>query len=83
MSYRMKKKPASMRVKKQKEEAVLRNCSECTRPEWNEENRNFKGEIFIGYCPFGRFGYNRGKKLFVTYASSNACSEFTEKGGAE
>lgn len=81
MSYRMKKKPASMRVKKEVEQKTESTCSECARPEWNEENRNYKGETFIGYCEFGTCGFCRSKNKGVTYKSTPACGHF-EKGGA-
>lgn len=81
MSYRMKKKPASMRVKKEVEQKTESTCSDCARPEWNEENRNHKGEIFIGYCPFGRFGTCKSKGLNVTYTDAFACENIIKKGG--
>lgn len=82
MSYRMKKKPASMRMKKEVEQKTESTCSECARPEWNEENRNHKGETFLGYYEFGTRGFCRSRNKGVTYKLTPAC-ERLEKGGAE
>lgn len=55
MSYRIKTKPASMRVQKSKEVAERRTCGECARGEWNTKNRNWKKEVFFGYCEHAKF----------------------------
>ena len=61
MGYRMRKKPASMRVAKTKEieKKEIRTCGECALGEWNMENRNYKGEPFIGYCEHAKFGHSK------------------------
>lgn len=56
----MKKKPESMRVRTPKPETPKQcTCGECALGEWNMENRNFKGEPFIGYCEHAKFGHSK------------------------
>lgn len=78
----MKKKPASMRVKKEVEQNTENTCGDCALPEWNDENRNYKGETFLGYCEFGRNGFCRSRNKGVTFKDKEACEHF-RKGGAE
>lgn len=85
MGYRMRTKPASMRVAKTKEieKKERPKCGECSLLVLNEENRNFRGLPFYGYCPYGRFGYCSARGLHVTYTDVDACEHFAEKGGAK
>ena len=79
MSYRMKKKHASMRVKKIEYKQKRRTCGECSNGEWNEENRNYLGETFLIYCEFGKCGFCRSHKKGVTYRDTEACKQFKER----
>lgn len=82
MSYRMKTKPASMRVQKPKEVAERRTCGDCARLDPNTENLNYKHEPFMGYCPFGTRGWNKARAKGVTYYLNDACAHFAQKGGS-
>lgn len=57
-------------------------CGECRFPCWNKENRNYKGDAFIGRCRWSQFG-----KIIdgtgVVYIDNNACVYFEGKGGAQ
>lgn len=86
MAYRMKQKPASMRVQKKTETAKGRTCGECARGCWNEWNLNQKGNRFYGYCEHSTYAHTRdGRGVFLD--NSPACKEFVEgakkKGGAK
>ena len=84
MGYRMKQKPASMRVQKKNETAKGRTCGECARGCWNEWNLNSKGNRFYGYCEHSTWARTKdGRGVFLD--NSPACKEFVEgakkKGG--
>ena len=77
MGYRMKTKPASMRVQAQQPETQHRTCGECGRGCWNEWNLNYKGNRFYGYCEHATFAKTRdGRGLFLD--NSPACGYFFE-----
>ena len=82
MGYKMKTKPASMRVQKPKEVAERQTCGECARLEPNLGNLNYKHEPFMGYCEHGTRGWNRERAKGVTYYLTDACAHFVQKGGS-
>lgn len=87
MGYRMRTKPASMRVAKNKEieKKEIRTCCECALGEWNMENRNYKGEPFIGYCEHAKFGHSKDDRG-VFLDNTPACTFFEagmKKGSAK
>ena len=57
-------------------------CGECSLPCWNKENRDYRGDAFIGRCRFSQFG-----KIIdgtgVVYTDNNACEHFEAKGGEQ
>lgn len=57
-------------------------CGECALPCWNKENRDYKGDVFIGRCHWSQFG-----KIIdgtgVVYTDNNACEHFEGKGGEQ
>ena len=80
-------KPASMRVAKNKEieKKEIRTCGECALGEWNTENRNFKGDPFIGYCEHAKFGHSKDDRG-VFLDNTPACTFFEsgmKKGAAK
>ena len=75
----MKKKPASMRVVKPMPETTKgKTCGECMHPIWNEENRDYKGYVFIGRCKWSQYG-RVTEQGGLTYADYNACEHFAPK----
>ena len=50
-------------------------CGECSLPCWNTENRNFKGEAFIGRCCWSNYG-RIINGAGVVYTEREACEHF-------
>lgn len=82
MGYKMKKKPASMRVKVEKTEMRGHVCGECARGCWNRENLNWCGMPFLIYCDFSTYSKTKDGRG-VCFDSTPACPEFLygSKGG--
>ena len=77
MGYRIKTKPASMRVQKASEKVENRTCGECKHGCWNEWNLNYKGNRFYGYCDHSKWAHTRdGRGVFLD--NSPACAFFEE-----
>ena len=50
-------------------------CEECARGEWNTENRNWKKEVFFGYCERATFARTPdGRGVFLD--NTPACELF-------
>ena len=50
-------------------------CGECARGEWNTENRNWKKEVFFGYCERATFARTPdGRGVFLD--NTPACELF-------
>ena len=50
-------------------------CGECARGEWNTENRNWKKEVFFGYCERATFARTPdGRGVFLD--NTPACEIF-------
>lgn len=75
MGYRMKTKPASMRVQIEPKKVENRTCGECALGEWNMENRNYQGDPFIGYCEHAKFGHSKDDRG-VFLDNTPACTFF-------
>lgn len=90
MGYRMKTKPASMRVAKEKPKTVERICGECRLGEWNADSFNYKGEPFMIYCEHSTYAYSKRRACGTCFGNTRACTKFEEgekpnwreKGGA-
>lgn len=86
MGYKMKQKPASMRVQRVPEKVENRTCGECTKGCWNEWNLNYKGNRFYGYCEHSKLAKTKdGRGVFLD--CSKACRFFEagekQKGSAK
>lgn len=77
MGYKIKTKPASMRVQRVTEKVENRTCGECSRGCWNTENRDWLGRVFLGYCEHSYWARTKdGRGVFLD--TSAACDEFVE-----
>lgn len=78
MGYKMKTKPASMRVIKTQPAPVKgRTCGECAQGCWNMENLNFKGRPFLIYCEHATYARNKMGR-WVCLDNTPACERFIE-----
>lgn len=76
MSYRMKTKPASMRVRKELEKVENRTCGECKRGEWNTDSFNYRGEPFQIYCEHSTYAYSKKRACGTCFDDTPACECF-------
>lgn len=76
MSYKMKTKPASMRVQKPKEVAERRTCGECEKGEWNTDCLNYRGEPFQIYCEHSTYAYSPRRACGTCFDNTPACECF-------
>lgn len=53
-------------------------CGQCEHGYWNKENRDYTGAPFIIYCYYGRQGYSKREKQFVTYKDCDACEHYKQ-----
>lgn len=75
MGYRMKTKPASMRVQIEPKKVENRTCGECAKGCWNEWNLNYKGNRFYGYCEHSKWAKTKdGRGVFLD--NTPACELF-------
>ncbi|MBO7272443.1 MAG: hypothetical protein J6U89_06170 [Bacteroidaceae bacterium] len=87
MGYKMRTKPASMRVVKAKPEKTEgHTCGECAKGCWNEQNLNYKGNYFYGYCEYSCWAKTKdGRCVFLD--NTPACEAFEagekQKGAAK
>lgn len=77
MGYRMKTKPASMRVKVEKTETKGRVCGECRCGCWNLENLNYQHEPFIIYCDHSTYAHTKAG-VGMCLDNTPACGYFEE-----
>lgn len=75
MGHRMKTKPASMKVKKERQQPKTQTCGVCANPKWDANNRNYLGEPFCGRCKWSRFGRIVNGEGFVL-KNMKACEHF-------
>ena len=62
-------------IEKKKHAGSCHVCGECARGEWNTENRNWKKEVFFGYCERATFARTPdGRGVFLD--NTPACELF-------
>lgn len=70
-----------MKIKKEAGKIEINRCGACSLPEWDTENRDYKGQIFIGRCKYSQFG-KIIKGTGVVYIDTCACTNFQQKEGS-
>ena len=76
MGYRIKTKPASMRVKVEKTETKGHTCGECAKGEWNTDCFNYRGEPFQIYCEHSTYAYSPRRACGTCFDNTPACECF-------